>query len=178
MLLSTSRQRLVFGGLIVAALVGAAARQFTAPSSNLYWIGTLLMVMWIPIAGNIVWFFARKRRPVSVAPQFSSDAPFVPHALVELTLLQGAGDGPRQTHSGGEHRCVLVVGTEGFSVRFVLPPDTPFGAADALQTEVQFLVPEKALARFAAGVSFQVLVGRTVVGNGKVMAVVNRMLAE
>ncbi len=49
-----ARRRLIVVILLCVALGGAALRQLSAPGSTQRDVGTLLMLLWIPIIGNII----------------------------------------------------------------------------------------------------------------------------
>jgi len=59
-----SRRKLIVIVLLCLAVGGALLRHFAAQGSMLRDIGTLLMLIWLPVVGNIVgWLMARIRRP-------------------------------------------------------------------------------------------------------------------
>lgn len=154
--------------LATAALAGAGIRSFADPTTTLHALGTLMMVMWIPIASFVVLWFAKKRRPIVAVPQsFVSGSPFVRHGLVQMVMFDQAKDPPRGAR--GEFHFIALLGTEGFTAR-VLLEDGPASVPEAERRfPVQFLAPGAALPRLPAGTEFQVLVGREVVGRGNVL---------
>lgn len=166
-----SRRKLIVIILLCVALGGAAMRQLAAPGSTLRDIGTLLMLLWVPIIGNVIsWLISRLRRPAPMAPSPFDERPaFEPQLLVELTLrppLLPAEDIPVPA---GEHRCALVVGNEAFSARWWVPPDRSFRRGSPQALEVEFLAPQLALPKFQAEAGFRMLVGESFIGDGRVL---------
>jgi hypothetical protein len=161
-----ARRKLIAILLLLTGLVGAAMRWIFAAPSLAHDIGTLLMVMWVPAVGNIIGYLIRRWGPrTPLPPSFGAGQPFVTHAVVELTL-----DSPHRPRPGD--RLVLLVGQEAFSARCVGAAgeaDAAHAADAATPCELQFLVPEAALPRFAAHTAFQVLDGHAVVGRGRVL---------
>jgi hypothetical protein len=140
-------------------------RHFSPIDSTAYGLGTLFMVLWLPIVGNIIHFLVQ-RIPMASAPKaFAVGTPFRPHALVEMTLR--SGDQSAQ-FGAGELRCLFVIGTEGFSARVEVEkkpvPDEPTTA------QVEFLAPAVALAQLAANGSFSLVQGSAVVGQGRILS--------
>ena len=163
----TSRRVIIVVGFLVVAVAGALLRSFSAPKSTAYYVGTLFMVMWVPIVGNIIAYLVNRFRRVAPAPPRFS-VPFVPHVVVELKLQSTPdSDLPRQEQDGTVH-CLFIVGTEGFSVRVSLLDGQAAGGA--LGAEAQFLVPAAALARFPVGTAFQLVQGRSSLGTGQVVS--------
>lgn len=154
--------------LAVAALTGAGIRSSADPTTTLHALGTLMMVMWIPIASFVVLWFAKKRRPIVTVPQsFVAGSPFVQHGLVQMAMSRQAKDPMRAAR--GEFHFIALLGSEGFTAR-VLVADGPAPSPEAERRfPVQFLVPGTALPRLPAGTEFHVLVGREVVGRGRVL---------
>ena len=166
-----SRRKLIVIILLCVALGGAAMRQLAAPGSTLRDIGTLLMLLWVPIIGNVIsWLISRLRRPAPMAPSPFDERPaFEPQLLVELTLrppLLPAEDIPVPA---GEHRCALVVGNEAFSARWWVPPDRSFRRGIPQALEVEFLAPQLAMPKFQAEAGFRMLVGESFIGDGRVL---------
>jgi hypothetical protein len=166
-----SRRKLIVIILLCVAVGGALLRQFAAPGSTIRDIGTLLMLLWVPIIGNVIsWLIGRLRRPAPPAPSpFDERASFDPQLLVELTLrppLVPAEDIPVPA---GEHRCALVIGNEAFSARWWVAPDRSFRRGTSQTLEMEFLAPLLALPRFQPGASFRMLVGEAFVGDGRVL---------
>lgn len=171
-----ARRKLIVIVLLCIAVCGAVLRHFADRGSTLRDFGTLLMLLWLPIIGNVIaWLVARVRRPAGPAPApdpFAATAgAFEPHLLVALKFRAPQLPVDDVPLAEGEHRCALVVDNEGFSARwFVAPGDTlRLGTEHALQ--VEFLAPAVALPRFPPQATFRMLVGSTFVGDGRVRKV-------
>jgi hypothetical protein len=163
----SSRRILIVGLLAVAACTGAVVRHFSPPNSTAHSLGTLFMVMWVPIVGNIIFFFAKKRRPiVSVPRTFVDGMPFEAHASVEIAL--SSCNGAAQVMSA-ELRCLVVVGTEGFSSRIMIPQASALG--DKIVAQVEFLSPAVALPKVSASYTFNLVQGKSVVGQGRFLGI-------
>lgn len=170
---TSSRRQLIVFVLLGLALLGAAMRQWADRPSLARDIGTLLLVLWLPIIGNVVAFVItrvqsarRARRTTGFAPH----AVFTPHLLVEVTPLD-----PRTSAvpvlSTDERSCTLVVGNEGFTARATVPLAQWLAGGEAQSVALQLLRPALALPRLPAGAEFRVLAGRSVVGSGRVLEV-------
>jgi hypothetical protein len=165
----SSRRVLIVGALAIAASIGAVVRHVSPENSTAHSLGTLFMVMWVPIVGNIVFFFARRWRPIGLAPKiFAIGTPFTPHALVEISLPRQESSNHSAQVSAGELRCLFVTGTEGFSARVQVPQEAVGGKATTVQAE--FLAPAAALPKLSASGAFQLIQGGSVVGHGRVVS--------
>ena len=58
----SSRRFFIVVALLVTAVAGALLRSFSAPQSTPYYLGTLLMVLWVPVLGNVISFVAKRAR--------------------------------------------------------------------------------------------------------------------
>ncbi len=166
----SARKRIVIA-LLCTAVAGALLRAWSQPASTLHDIGTLLMLLWLPVIGSVIaWLVARMRRPATPQPAaFEPGRAFAAHALVELTMRAPELPADDTPVAEGEHRCALVVGSEGFSARWMVPPGGAFRRGDVRTAEVEFSRPDAALPRFAAGTAFRMLVGESFVGDGRVL---------
>lgn len=91
--------------------------------------------------------------------------------IAELLLLPTEAKGRLTSICSGEHRGVLGVGSEHFSVRWFVPVGeelTPGGCSETFG--IQFLFPEAALPYFKVGSKFTVWEGREI-GSGRVLKV-------
>jgi hypothetical protein len=165
----SSRRYFIVVVLLIMAVAGALLRSFAVPQSTPYYLGTLLMVMWVPIVGNIISFLGKKLSPVALAkPTFSAATPFVRQAVVELRGQSEQDlDLPQKEQDGRIHG-LFVVGTEGFSIRFSL---LDIEVADGcLGAEVQFFSPAAARPKFPVGSAFKVMQGNSGIGTGQVLS--------
>jgi hypothetical protein len=173
-----ARRRLIVIVLLCVAAGGALLRHFAAPGSTARDVGTLLMLLWLPVIGNVVaWLFAKLRRPAPTAADpsgFEAKGAFHPHALVELTMRAPQLPSEDMPIAEGEHRCALVVDNEGFSARWFVAPGRAFRRGTAQALEVEFLAPALALPRFQRDAAFRMLVGESFVGDGRVLQLLGR----
>ncbi|MBW0171165.1 MAG: hypothetical protein KXJ61_13175 [Hydrogenophaga sp.] len=166
----SSRRQLATVVMLVLALVGGLVRWLAPQPSVARDLGSLLMVLWLPIVGNIIgWLIQRAKAPRHVLQGFAADAAFEPSARIELTLL--AADTPRESRPirAGYFDGALVVGSEGFTTRLAVPVDGEPVPEVPCVLAVQFLRPALALARLAPGERFTLLAGRRVLGTGHVL---------
>lgn len=176
-----ARRKLIVIVLLCVAAGGALLRQFAPPASMLRDIGTLLMLLWLPVIGNIVaWLVAKVRRPAPpglsgpVPAVFGAAGTFSPHALVELTLREAKLPIEDTPIAAGEHHCALVVGNDGFTARWFVRPDDTVSRGKAHALQVEFLTPAVALPRFQRDATFRMLVGGAFIGDGRVLEVLGR----
>lgn len=132
-------------------------------------LGTLFLVLWLPIIGNIIaWVVARARMPKVVAPGFS-DAAFVPSAHVEITLLPAAVPAESRPVRAGLFPCMVVLGNEAFSARLQVPSGSEPVPEVARTLQLQFLRPDLALPRLRLAGEFTLLSGRKLLGQGRLL---------
>jgi hypothetical protein len=160
-----SRRFLISVALLVAAVAGALLRGFSSPGSTPYHLGTLLMVMWLPTVGNIIAFLAKRFRPKAPAESPMLSMPFVPQMAVRLSLRT---EQLLKRERDGKIHCLLILGTEGFSVR--ISPIESGAAVEGKDAELQFLAPETALPKFSDGSTFKLMQGVSFVGTGQVLS--------
>jgi len=166
----SARRQIITVVMLVLALIGGLVRWFAPQPSLARDLGSVLMVLWLPIVGNIIaWLIQRAKTPKHLPQGFAAGTVFEPNARIELTLL--AADTPVLSRPirAGYFDGSLVVGSEGFTTRLAVPsggepvPEVP------CTLEVQFLRPELALAQLTAGTKFALLSGRTLLGTGYVL---------
>ena len=168
-----SRRKLIVIILLCVAIGGALLRYFTVPRSTAHDVGTLLMLLWLPIIGNVItWLVGKMRRPAEAAPAvFEEGSVFKPHALVELTLRPPQLPIEDKPIGEGEHLCHLVLDNQGFSVRWLVRPGELMRRGQPHPTEIEFLSPALALPRFQPNASFRMMVGESFIGDGRVLQV-------
>ena len=172
-----SRRRLIVIILLSVAVGGAVMRHFATPGSTTRDVGTLMLLLWVPIIGNIIgWLIAKvwRRRQAAAAstaatPTFVAGSAFQPQALVELTLRRSQVPCENTPIPAGEQRCALVVDNQGFSARWFVAPDEAFQRGKTQTLHVEFLTPAVALPRFPRDAVFRMLVGESFVGDGRVL---------
>ena len=165
----SSRRETITAILLLFAVGGGLLRWLAPQPSLARDMGSLLLVLWLPIIGNIIaWLVARAHKPQNAPPGFAPDSPFTPSAQITLTLL--AAEVPAQSRPirAGLFNCMVVVGHEAFSARLRVPPDAEPVPEVAQPLEVEFLRPALALPKLATGTDFTLLSGRTLLGRGQV----------
>jgi hypothetical protein len=162
---SIRRKRVVIF-FLVAALIGGVLKLLGEPRSWMSELGSILVAVWIIPASMFVFWFAKSRaRLVPMPLKFAPGTRFVPTLTAEVTLT-AADRAPGQ----GECKCIFVVGTQGFTARFILPEGVLLEPRVPRQVDVQFLRPEVAAPYFPAGGEFSLLEGSKIVGSGRVIA--------
>ena len=167
-----SRRRLIVAILLCVAVGGAVVRHYAAPGSTTRDIATLLMVLWVPIIGNVIaWLIGKwpRRAPAAAPPGFDALGAFTPGALAEITFRKPALPSQDTPIAPGEYRCALVLGKEGFSARWMVPAGDALERGKPAALEVEFLSPAVALPRFQPGTTFRVLIGDSFVADGRIL---------
>ena len=167
---TTESPRLISGALLALALVGAAIRQ-SAPNPSLARdLGNLMLVLWIPIIGNVVgWVIQKLRLGPRPPPDFPPRSIFVPHLQTELVPLDAKLLEKLRPIAPDERRCALVVGKHAVTVRLPVPLLAWLGTHRMQSMPVQFLRPDLAFPRFPPGTAFRVLAGSSIIGEGRVL---------
>jgi len=165
----SSRRQIITVVLLAFALAGGVLRWLAPNPSLARDMGSLLLVLWLPIIGNIIaWLVARAAKPKVVQPGFVDKA-FVPSARIMLTLLAADVPAASRPIRAGIFPCMVVVGTEAFSARLQVPSGAEPVPEVAQGFEVQFLRPELALPKLPVGTAFKLLAGRIPLGQGQVL---------
>jgi hypothetical protein len=166
-----SRRRLIMVVLLSLAVAGGVIRLYADAASPLHDLGTLLLVLWLPVVGNLVGWVLRKlpwRRPkAAVLPGFTPDAPFIPHLQAEVERM----DLPAGWLAGlppGHDTGLLLVGQRGYTVRSREPLAQVLAAEGSRAVEMELLRPETALPALPPGTAFHWVVGSTAVARGRV----------
>lgn len=166
-----SPRQLIVVLLLCMAAIAAVVRHFAEPGTGVHDVASVMMVLWLPVIGSIIaWCIGQLRRaPPAAPPGFAPDSAFQPHASVEFMLrpaLVPAEDVPVQP---GEHRCVFVVGHQGFQGRWQVASGETLRRGETSTRPVEFLSPQLALAQLPPGTPFRMLVGEAFVGDGRVL---------
>jgi len=170
---TTPRRKLIVVVLLVLSVIGAGIR-FNAPDpSALRDVGTLMMLLWLPVVGNIVAWVTQQLRPKRPPPvlAFPADRAFQGQMLAELTPLPPGQRPASQALDPANTVCALLSGTEGFTVRLDQPLVQWLDRGETQALDLEFLRPEVALPKLPVGAAFHVLAGNGAIGHGKVLAV-------
>ena len=166
----SSRRQIITVFLLLLAVTGGVVRWLAPQPSLARDMGSLLLVLWLPIIGNIIaWLVARAARPKVMAPGFDPASTFTPSARISLILAAAGVPSQSRPIRAGLFPCMLVVGNDAFSARLQVLPDAVPVPEVALELEVEFLRPEVALPALAAGTAFTLLAGRSLLGQGRVL---------
>lgn len=167
------RRRVIVLILLCVAVGGGIVRHYAAPGTTTRDIATLLMVLWVPIIGNVIGWLIGKlpRRTPKQAPPAGFDAlpDFTPHLAVELTFRRPSVPAQDVPLGPGEYRGALVLDTEGFSARWRVPHGTSLARGTPVALDIEFLSPAVAQPKFAQGTAFRVLVDESFVADGQAL---------
>jgi hypothetical protein len=164
------RRKLIVIVLAGLAVVGATIRLGAADPSLAHDIGNLLLVLWLPVIGNVIAFLiAHFHRGRPALPAFAAGTPFIRHLLAEFTPLP-PGDGaatPSIPHD--EACCTLIVGSDGFTARLQQPLAAALAPVPSQTLELQLLRPALALPRLPVAADFRILMRGAIIGQGRVI---------
>ena len=167
------RRKLIVIILLCVAVTGAVMRHYAERGTTTRDIGTLLMVLWVPIIGNVIAWLVSKRPRRAPPPEpvsFDALSAFTPHLRVQITLRPPALPVHDVPLPAGEYRCALVIDNEGFSARWFVPQGEVLDRGKPHTLEVELLTPELAKPRFVQGADFRVLVGDSFIADGRVLS--------
>ena len=166
----SSRRQIITIVLLFLAVGGGLVRWLVPGPSLVRDLGSLLLVLWLPIVGNIIgWLMTRARTPKVLPPGFAPDAAFAPSAQVELTLFPAAVPAESRPVRAGLFPCMVVLGSEAFSARLEVHPGTEPVPEVPQMMQLQFLRPELALPRLQLDREFTLLSGRKALGRGRLL---------
>lgn len=167
----SSRRLAITLVLLALAAAGGIVRQLAPNPSVMRDMGSLLLVLWLPIIGNIIaWlvarFHARKPQPQGFEPA----RPFTATSRIELTLMAAAVPAASRPIRAGLFPCAIVLGTEGFSARLDVPADGEPVPEMPVEMVVEFLRPDLAAQKLPPGTQVLLLSGRTLLGRALVLS--------
>ena len=166
---TSARRRIIVIVLLALALLGAAIRGLAPQPSVLRDIGTLLLVMWVPVIGNVVAHFLGKTRLGQPRPVFAPAQPFTAHVRVALRPVAPAPGATAPSIDVAAPVCTLILANEGFTARLSPALAAALAAGHAGVGELEFLRPDVAVPRFTAGTAFHLLVDMQAVAQGEAM---------
>lgn len=170
------RRKLIVIILLCVAVTGAVVRHYAERGTTTRDIATLLMVLWVPIIGNVIaWLIGKlprpAPRPVQAEPAtFDALGAFTPHLLANITLRPTALPVHDVPLAAGEYRCALVIDNQGFSARWFVTQGEVLERGKAHPLDIEFLTPDLAKPRFPQGADFRVLVGDSFIADGQVLS--------
>lgn len=165
------RRRLIMVVLLSLAVAGGVIRHYADASSSLHDFGTLLLVLWLPVVGNLIGWILRQlpwRQPKPQAlPGFAPDTPFTPHLQAEVERVD-LPDGWLAGLPPGHNTGLLLVGQRGYTVRSREPLAQVLSEGGSRAVEMELLRPDTALPDLPPGTAFHWVVGSTAVATGRV----------
>lgn len=166
---TSPRRKLVVFVLLGLAIAGGLIRYLAPNPSLLRDLGSLMLVLWLPVIGNVVGFVGNKLpRPAPPPLAFEPGQPFAAHLVVDVTGLSQPAQALTEPQDPEQHLFTLVVGRDGFRVRPPQAPASYLGTEQVRALELEFLRPANAVPRFPVGTPFRLLWGHTAVGKGTV----------
>lgn len=153
--------------LLSLAVIGGVIRHFADNPSLARDMGTLMLVLWLPAVGNLVAFVISRMtgRRAHASATFAAGSAFSPHLRAELTPVAREAAQPLPPL---EQRCTLLLGQVGFTARLASPLSQWLAAGAEQTIELELLRPSLALPQLAPGTAFDLLVGNSIVGRGRV----------
>jgi hypothetical protein len=166
------RRRLIVVIFLCLAVAGAVIRHYAEPGSRLRDLGTLLLVLWLPLIGNIIgWLMRRWMTPKPAPPAgFDLKPGFTPHAHALITLRRAAVPAANVPLAPGQYRAAIVTGNEGFSARWIVPQGEKMAREVERLVQLEFLAPDKAQARLGPDTVFRVLVQDAFIADGRIVS--------
>ena len=169
---TSAGRKLVVVILLVLAVIGAFMRLLIPPPSLARDIGNLLLVLWVPVIGNVVgWVLAKLRIGPKPPPDFQPGAAFVPHLEVEMTPLAAQQLAAIDPVAPEETRFALVLGRDGVTARLQQPLAEWLAGGRSQTVQIELLRPALGLPRLLQGTSFRILAGQSILGEGRVLRV-------
>lgn len=163
------RRQIITLVLLAFAVVGGIVRWLAPAPSLARDMGSLLLVLWLPIVGNIIAWLVQRAKTPAQPMGFADDAEFACHAQIEITLLPPPVPQAARPIRVGLFQCILIVGSEGFTARLHVPSGHEPEPGVPATFDVQFLRPDTATPKLPAGTRFTLLAGRTPIAQGQVL---------
>lgn len=163
---STGRRR-AMAFLLVLAVAGAVIRTLADNPSTLRDVGTLMLVLWLPVIGQLLgWLRGKLPAPTPPPTGFVEGQPFTAQLKVEVTPLPP--EGFVQALQADTQLFTVLLGRQGFTARSATPLQQWLAASTPQALELQFLTPDIALQRLPVQTTFHVMVGTVAVAKGEV----------
>jgi len=167
------RKKLVAYAFTFLAALGLGMYLLLPAESELRLLGLIVLIFWLPMALRYLSRQA-KERVTSMLPSASPPAfgPREVHVTLEATFSVTVGtDLMRVDNDILDLRCLLALGTDGFSARLWRADKItgPWPSEETLILSAQFLVPDRALPRFPVDTIAQALLRDTFIGTVRVL---------
>ena len=170
------RKKLVAYGFTFLAALGLGMYLLLPPESELRLLGLIVLIFWLPMALRYLSRLVKERATALLLPKASPPAfhPREVNATLEATFSVTVGTDLMRVDNGIlDLRCLLALGTDGFSARLWRADKItgPWPSEEKLILNAEFLVPERALPRFPADTIAKVLLRDTFIGTVRVLSV-------
>lgn len=173
---TSPRRKLIVTVLLGLAVAGGVIRYWADNPSLWRDLGTLMLVLWLPVIGNVIAYVGNKLpRPAPPPLAFDAGLPFTAHVVVDFTPLVPLSQIPAVPQGPEQDLFTLVVGRDGFRARCPLAPASYLGGQEVQSLALEFLRPKQAVHRFPVGTAFRMLWGSTAVGKGTVQGILPRI---
>ncbi len=169
------RNKLVAYFFTFLAALGLGMYLLLPPESELRVLGLIVLIFWLPMALRYVSRVAKERATALLLPKTSPPAFHARevNATLEATFSVTVGTDLMRVDNGIlDLRCLLALGTDGFSARLWRADKItgPWPADEKLILNAEFLIPERALPHFPIDTIAQALLRNTVIGTVKVLS--------
>jgi hypothetical protein len=169
------RKKLIAYFFTFLAALGLGMYLLLPSESELRLLGLMLLIFWLPMALRYLSRQAKERVTALLLPAASPPdfGPREAHLTLEATFSVTVGtDLMRADNETLDLRCLLALGTEGFSARLWRADKItgPWPSEEKIILHAQFLVPDRALPRFPTDTIAQALLRDTFIGTVKVLS--------
>ena len=171
------RKKLVAYAFTFLAALGLGMYLLLPQESELRLLGLIVLILWLPMALRYVSRLAKERATALLLPKTSPPPAYHArevNATLEATFSVTVGTDLMRVDNGIlDLRCLLALGTDGFSARLwrVDKITGPWPNDEKLILNAEFLVPERALPRLPVDTMAHVLLRDTVIGTVRVLSV-------
>ncbi len=171
------RKKLVAYAFTFLAALGLGMFLLLPAESDLRLLGLILLIIWLPMALRYLSGRFKERATALLLPKASTPPAFHPrevNATLEATFSVTVGTDLMRVDNGIlDLRCLLALGTDGFSARLWRADKItgPWPSDEKLILNAEFLIPERALPRFSVDTMARVLLRNTVIGTVRVLSV-------
>ena len=169
------RKKIVAYVFTFLAALGLGMYLLLPAESELRLLGLIVLILWLPMALRYLTRLAKERATALLLPKTSPPAfhPREVNATLEATFSVTIGTDLMRVDNGIlDLRCLLTLGTDGFSARLWRADKItgPWPGEEKLILNAEFLIPERALPRFPADTIARVLLRDTVIGTVRVLS--------
>ena len=158
------------------AALGLCMYLLLPQESELRLLGLIVLIFWLPMALRYLSRLFKERATALLLPKASPPAfhPREVNATLEATFSVTVGTDLMRVDNGIlDLRCLLALGTDGFSARLWRADKItgPWPSDEKLILNAEFLIPERALPRFPVDTFAKVLLRNSFIGTVRVLSV-------